>query len=199
MSNHKFAPALAALLLSAGLASAQDAAAPAAEAPAAEAETATAAASGPDLSALGGAFRAQVEAADGTSHGTVTVQPTPSGVSVVTLELQNLPQGVVGVHLHQTGACEGPTFESAGGHLALEGEEHGVLAEGGPHVGDLPNLHVPDSGSVMIEHFVADLTPEVLDDEDGTAFIIHAQADDYESQPSGDAGDRIACGVLTSG
>nr|WP_318272800.1 superoxide dismutase family protein [Paracoccus saliphilus] len=196
MSNQKFVPALAALLLSAGLASAQDAAAPTTEAPAAEAPAMTTA--GPDLSALGGAFRAQVEGADGTSHGTVTVQPTPSGVSVVTLDLQNLPQGVVAVHLHETGACEGPDFKSAGGHLAMEGQEHGVLFEGGPHAGDLPNLHVPESGEIMAEHFVADLTPEILDDDDGTGFIIHAQADDYESQPAGDAGDRIACGVLTA-
>ncbi|MGZ3216456.1 superoxide dismutase family protein [Paracoccus sp. T5] len=194
MSNHKFVPALAALLLSAGLVSAQEAAAPEAEAPATEMEAAT---GGSDMSASGGAFRAQVEAADGTSHGTVTVQPTASGVSVVTLELENLPQGVVAVHLHETGACEGPDFKSAGGHLAMDGENHGVMAEGGPHVGDLPNLHVAEGGTAMVEHFVADLTPEVLDDEDGTGFIIHAKADDYESQPAGDAGDRIACGVLT--
>lgn len=194
MSNHKFVPALAALLLSAGLVSAQEAGAPEAEAPATEMETAT---GGSDMSASGGAFRAQVEAADGTSHGTVTVQPTASGVSVVTLELENLPQGVVAVHLHETGACEGPDFKSAGGHLAMDGENHGVMAEGGPHVGDLPNLHVAEGGTAMVEHFVADLTPEVLDDEDGTGFIIHAKADDYESQPAGDAGDRIACGVLT--
>lgn len=197
MSNQKFVPALAALLLSAGLVSAQEAAEPAAESPAAEAQSAPT--TGPDLSALGGTFRADVAAADGTSHGTVTVQPTPSGVSVVTLDLQNLPQGMVAVHLHETGACEGPDFQSAGGHLAMEGQEHGVLSEGGPHVGDLPNLHVPESGAVMVEHFVADLTPEILGDEDGTGFIIHAKTDDYESQPAGDAGDRIACGALTSG
>ncbi|WP_265499922.1 superoxide dismutase family protein [Paracoccus beibuensis] len=141
---------------------------------------------------------AQVTAADGTDHGTVTVQPTASGYSTVTLDLQGLPPGQVAVHLHETGACEGPTFESAGGHLALEGQEHGVMVESGPHVGDLPNLHVPESGEAMVEHFAPELTAEVMNDDDGTAFVIHGGTDDYESQPSGDAGDRIACGVLAA-
>lgn len=143
-------------------------------------------------------FTAQVAAADGTDHGTVTVQPTPSGFSIVTLDLQGLPPGQVAVHLHETGTCEGPSFESAGGHLALEGQEHGVMVESGPHVGDLPNLHVPESGEVMVEHFVPELTADVITDDDGTAFIIHGGTDDYESQPSGDAGDRIACGVVSA-
>ncbi|MBM3605451.1 MAG: superoxide dismutase family protein [Alphaproteobacteria bacterium] len=186
MSNRKLLPALAAFLLSAGAAAAQDAEAMGHEA------------TGPDLSSLGGAFTAQVEAADGTSHGTVTVQPTPSGMAVVTLDLEALPAGVLAVHLHETGVCEGPDFESAGGHLALEGEEHGVLSENGPHIGDLPNLHVPDGGAIKVEHFVADLTPDILGDEDGTGFIIHAHADDYQGQPAGHAGGRVACGVLAA-
>ncbi|WP_410217600.1 superoxide dismutase family protein [Paracoccus sp. (in: a-proteobacteria)] len=183
MSPRLIASTVSAFILSAGLAAAQDA-------PMGHEST------GPDLSTLGGAFTAQVTAADGTQHGTVTVQPTPSGVSVVTLALEGLPAGVLAVHLHETGACEGPEFESAGGHLAMEGQDHGVLSENGPHIGDLPNLHVPESGTVMVEHFVPELTADVLGDDDGTGFIIHAHADDYQGQPAGHAGGRIACGVL---
>ncbi|CAM3269455.1 superoxide dismutase family protein [Paracoccus nototheniae] len=186
MSRRMFAPALTALLLSATAVVAQDA------------EPMGHEMTGPDLSTLGGAFSASVQGAEGADHGTITVQPTPSGVSVVTLALTDLPPGVLGVHLHETGACEAPDYDSAGGHLALEGQEHGVLSEGGPHIGDMPNIHVPETGSVMIEYFVPDLTAEVLGDEDGTGFIIHAHADDYQGQPAGHAGGRVACGVLTA-
>ena len=172
MTDRILSASLAVLMLSAGAVSAQDTAAE--------------------------SFTAQVAAADGTDHGTVTVQPTASGYALVTLDLQGLPPGQVAVHLHETGACEGPSFESAGGHLALDGQDHGIMTETGPHVGDLPNLHVPDSGEAMVEHFAPELTADVINDNDGTAFIIHGGTDDYESQPSGDAGDRIACGVLAA-
>lgn len=153
---------------------------------------------GPDLSGLGGAFSASVQGPEGSDHGTVTIQPTPSGTAIVTLNLRDLPVGVLGVHLHETGACNAPDYASAGGHLALDGQEHGVLSAGGPHLGDLPNLHVPDTGVVMVEHFVPGLTAEILGDEDGTGFIIHAHADDYAGQPAGHAGGRVACGVLAA-
>ncbi|TGN67140.1 superoxide dismutase family protein [Paracoccus liaowanqingii] len=186
MTRRMIAPALTALLLSAGAVAAQDAQPMGHEA------------TGPDLSTLGGAFSASVQGPEGTDHGSITVQPTPSGVSVVTLALTDLPPGIVAVHLHQTGACDAPDYETAGGHLALDGEEHGVLSENGPHIGDMPNLHVPESGAVMVEHFIPGLSAEVLDDEDGTGFIIHAHADDYQGQPAGHAGPRLACGVLSA-
>ena len=149
---------------------------------------------------IGATASADVMGADGASHGTVTFTQTNSGV-LVRAELTGLPPGPHGFHLHEVGECE-PPFESAGEHYNPTSVNHGFMAEGGPHIGDLPNITVPDSGSATIEHLNAfvSLSPEsgnTLFDDDGTAIIVHANADDYESQPSGEAGDRIACGVVT--
>ena len=114
---------------------------------------------------------------------------------LLTVDLTGIPAGIHGIHIHQTGACEGPTFESAGGHLAAEAE-HGVMVEGGPHPGDLPNVHVPDTGVMKQEIFALGIITDMLTEGDGTAFVVHADPDDYSGQPSGNAGDRIACGVF---
>jgi Cu-Zn family superoxide dismutase len=142
---------------------------------------------------------AVMKGADGADHGSVTFTQTEAGV-LITAELAGLPPGVHGFHLHETGACE-PDFKAAGGHYNPTGAEHGYMMVGGPHAGDLPNIHVPDSGDLTIEVFDPNVTleegaPETLFDADGTAVVIHAGADDYKSQPSGDSGDRIACGVV---
>lgn len=138
---------------------------------------------------------AKIDGPDGTGMGGVTATPTPSGVMLLTISLNGLEPGVRAAHIHETGVCEGPDFASAGGHLA-NGHDHGVMMDGGPHPGDLPNIHVPASGDVMIELFAPGLTPEMLTDGDGTAFVIHADPDDYTGQPAGNAGDRIGCGVF---
>ncbi|MCZ0961815.1 superoxide dismutase family protein [Paracoccus benzoatiresistens] len=138
---------------------------------------------------------AEIKTAEGESRGTATVVATPSGMMLVTLELQGLPAGIHGAHIHQTGECSPPDFESAGGHLAGD-KEHGIMAENGPHPGDLPNIHVPDNGTLMVEYFVPGLTKDMLADEDGSAIVIHEQPDDYTGQPSGHAGGRIGCGSL---
>jgi len=142
---------------------------------------------------------ASLKGADGAEHGTITFTETPAGV-LITAELTGLPPGVHGFHLHETGQCE-PPFDSAGGHYNPANAEHGFKTTGGPHAGDMPNIHVPESGSLTIEVLNANVTleegaPETLFDDDGTALLIHDHADDYASQPSGDAGDRIACGVV---
>jgi Cu-Zn family superoxide dismutase len=142
---------------------------------------------------------AALKGADGADMGAVTLTQTPAGVLIMA-ELTGLPAGVHGFHFHETGACE-PPFESAGGHYNPTGADHGFLVEGGPHAGDMPNIHVPESGSLTIEVLNANVTleegaPETLFDDDGTALMIHAHADDYKSQPSGEAGDRLACGVV---
>lgn len=140
---------------------------------------------------------ADISGADGKNHGIVTASPTASGLVMLTLDLTGVPPGEHGVHLHQTGDCSASDFTSAGGHLAGE-MAHGVMAEGGPHPGDMPNIHVPDGGDIQVSYFAQPgLTMDMLTDEDGTAFIIHSGADDYSSQPSGAAGDRIACGELS--
>ncbi len=143
--------------------------------------------------------KAAMKGPDGADLGIVTFTQTPAGV-LISADLKGLPPGVHGFHLHEKGDC-GPPFTNAGGHFNPTGAEHGFLAVGGPHAGDMPNIHVPDSGSLSIEILKPDVTlaagaPETLLDDDGTSLVIHAGADDYKSAPSGMSGDRIACGVV---
>ena len=138
---------------------------------------------------------AEVMGPEGDPLGTVRLVATPSGQMHLIWQLQGISPGLHGIHVHETGACLGPDFKSAGGHLA-DGKEHGVMVEGGPHPGDLPNAHVGEDGRLFVEHFSAALTMDMLFDDDGASVIVHSGPDDYTSQPSGDAGDRIACGVI---
>ncbi|MBX7458898.1 superoxide dismutase family protein [Qipengyuania sp. 1NDH17] len=110
-----------------------------------------------------------------------------------------LEPGEHGFHLHTTGKCTAPDFKSAGGHLNPAGNEHGSLNPQGKHLGDLPNLVIGASRSASTEiDLGADTRAlrETLFDADGTAVVIHEGADDYRSDPAGDAGSRVACGVL---
>ena len=144
---------------------------------------------------------ATLKGVDGADHGTVTLAQTPNGV-LLTAELMGVPAGVHGFHIHETGTCDASDgFQSAGGHFAGVSDTHGFLIEGGPHSGDMPNVHVPEDGMLTIEVLNTRISLDeggdgYLMDEDGSAILVHSGADDYESQPSGDAGDRIACGVV---
>ncbi|WP_116087539.1 superoxide dismutase family protein [Tropicimonas sp. IMCC34011] len=139
---------------------------------------------------------AEVSNPDGENIGSVYVQETESGTAHVTIALTSIPEGVHGVHFHETGDCSAEDFGSAGGHIAGDAE-HGVRSAGGPHPGDMPNVTVQSDGIVNVEYFNERLdVMEHLMDDDGAAFIVHSGPDDYVSQPSGDAGDRIACGVI---
>jgi Cu-Zn family superoxide dismutase len=134
---------------------------------------------------------------DGAELGTATFTETPHGV-LVTAELSGFPAGVHGFHLHDVGSCA-PDFSQAGGHYNPAGAEHGFLSEGGPHAGDMPNIHVPESGALTIEvmnTYVSFEGENPIFDADGTTLMIHAGADDYSGQPAGNSGDRIACGVI---
>ena len=143
----------------------------------------------------GDAITADIVGADGATIGSIKVMATPSGMNHITVTAEGIEPGVHGIHLHETGLCEGD-FSSAGGHIAGDAE-HGVHMEGGPHPGDLPNAHVQEDGMLAVEVFSGEFDiAEHLMDADGSAFIIHAGADDYESQPSGDAGGRVGCAVL---
>lgn len=129
--------------------------------------------------------------------GEALLRETPSGL-VATVDLRDLPPGEHGFHVHETGACV-PPFDSAGGHFNPAGRRHGFAAAGGPHAGDLPNLIVPESGRVRLQVFIPGATLDELLDADGSAFVVHASADDHRTDPAGDAGARIACGVVERG
>jgi Cu-Zn family superoxide dismutase len=142
--------------------------------------------------------QATLKDADGKEVGHATLFGTTGGV-LISLDLTAVPAGDRAFHIHAVGKCEPPKFESAGPHFNPEEHQHGVMNPKGPHAGDMPNLHVPESGTLQIEvlNSTVALTETSLLDDDGSAIVIHAAADDYKSDPAGNAGDRIACGVIT--
>ena len=137
---------------------------------------------------------ARMQNLEGQSVGQVQLQETPHGL-IVTAEFTALPEGAHGFHIHAVGLCE-PPFQSAGGHFNPDDHQHGMANPQGLHAGDLPNIHVPASGQLTVEHFAMGLTLDQVLDEDGAAMMVHAGPDDYASDPAGDAGDRIACGII---
>ena len=143
--------------------------------------------------------RAALTTASGEAAGTATVSALASGEAVMVLTATGLPGGLHGLHLHTTGKCEAPGFTTAGGHLNPTGHQHGTLNPSGSHLGDMPNLQVAGDGLGTLEHrfrvSAAELRGLVFD-QDGTAIVVHAAADDYRTDPSGNSGGRIACGVL---
>ena len=143
--------------------------------------------------------RASLTDGEGRSVGDARLRQTPHGV-LVKVELRNVTPGTHAMHIHEVGRCDAPTFGSAGAHLAASGEQHGFFDADGPHAGDLPNLEVPAMGQLAVEHLVSHVTLDggarPLFDADGSAIVIHAAEDDYKSDPSGNSGDRIACGRI---
>lgn len=137
---------------------------------------------------------------DAEHVGTATFDEDEEGV-VIHLNLENVPAGEYGMHIHEYGAATPPSFEDAGDHFNPTGADHGFDAEDGHHLGDLPNLVIPENGIVneTIEVPDVSLLPDAeytLASEQGTSLIIHTEPDDYESQPTGDAGDRMIGGVI---
>ena len=141
---------------------------------------------------------AQLKDASGKAIGDVDLTQTPGGV-LLRISLKGVPAGEHAFHIHAVGKCEAP-FESAGGHFNPGNHQHGIMSGEG-HAGDMPNLHVPQSGELKVEIVNRAITlekgkPNSVLDGDGSALVIHAKADDYKSDPAGNAGDRIACGVI---
>lgn len=137
---------------------------------------------------------------DGNSVGTAEVAQAGEGVEV-TLNLTDLEAGTHGIHFHETGMCEGPDFESAGDHFNPTDASHGLSNPEGPHAGDLENIEVAEDGTsqgtIMAENVTLESGADnSLVKEGGTALVIHESADDGETQPSGESGARIACGVI---
>ena len=142
---------------------------------------------------------ATLATANGAPAGTATITMPARGNPVLRVTVSGLPAGVHGIHLHTTGKCEAPAFASAGGHLNPTGHQHGKDNPAGSHLGDLPNITVDARGNGKLVRTMAvdasALRAQLLD-ADGTALVIHAKPDDYRTDPSGNSGDRIACGVL---
>jgi Cu-Zn family superoxide dismutase len=150
---------------------------------------------------------------EGKTIGSASLMQTPNGV-LITLDLQGVPQGEHAFHVHEKGVCDPATkFESAGAHFNPEKKQHGFATAGGPHGGDMPNLFVGADGVLKAEvinpHIRLDPGSNSLFGAGGggtvgtsgiadasRALVLHAKPDDHKSQPSGNAGDRIACGVV---
>ena len=148
---------------------------------------------------------AQATMRNGTNElvGELSFERAAGGGVRVTGEVFNLTPGAHGIHFHETGRCDDAAFESAGKHFNPDARQHGLDNPAGPHAGDLPNLTVPASGRVRVDF----TTPRATLDSaaagllggDGSALIIHAAADDQRTDPSGNSGARVACGVVMGG
>jgi Cu-Zn family superoxide dismutase len=152
----------------------------------------------------GVAARASLKDALGHPVGQVQLLQTPKGV-LLTADLMGLPSGPHGFHIHETGKCD-PPFKTAGGHFQVAGapaKKHGYKSAAGSHAGDLVNVHIAENGSAQVELLLPDVAlekgaPNGLLDADGSSLVIHATADDYATDPAGNSGARIACGVVVA-
>jgi len=145
---------------------------------------------------------AQLVDRNGKTIGTATFRDAAGGV-IVNVDVKGLSAGLHAVHVHAVGKCEGPAFTSAGGHFNPAQRKHGLKSPDGPHAGDLPNMYVAKDGSGRFEALTDHITlktgdPSSVFDSDGSALVIHAGVDDYITDPTGNAGDRAACGVIAA-
>lgn len=141
---------------------------------------------------------ASMVTSDGAPAGRATATEVAGGLRF-TLDVMGLPAGTHGAHVHMVGRCDGPDFTSAGGHWNPTAAKHGTMNPQGPHQGDLPNLIVGTDGRGSIGITIPGATMAGLLDADGSAMMVHANADDLMTDPSGNSGGRIACGVFQPG
>lgn len=150
----------------------------------------------------GNVARAQLVGADQTQHGEAIVAQGDNGL-LVNITAKGMSPGPHGVHIHETGKCEGPDFKSAGGHWNPTGNQHGFDNPQGAHAGDFFNLDIGADGTGSLEATISGAKLSdgdmALLDADGAAIIVHEGPDDLKTDPSGESGGRLACGVFVGG
>jgi Cu-Zn family superoxide dismutase len=143
--------------------------------------------------------KADLYTAQGQKVGTATFVETSQGVRM-NVKVSSLPTGPHAIHIHEKGSCEPPDFKSAGAHFNPHGKQHGSQNPQGAHAGDLPNLDISGDGQGVLAATVQGVTLGAGENSllraGGTAVVIHAKPDDFKTDPAGNAGDRIACGVI---
>ena len=153
------------------------------------------------VSAAGESASGEVKDASGKSLGKLSLTQDASGAVQVSLQFNDMPPGQHGIHFHAVGKCDGPDFMSAAAHYNPENKKHGLKSPEGAHGGDLPNLVVPASGQGIYQATTKLVTlsagPTQLITKDGSALIVHANADDETTDPTGNSGGRIACAVVS--
>ena len=154
------------------------------------------------VGAQGQQASAELRDSSGNVVGSATFVDSGGGVQV-SVQARNLPPGQHGIHVHAVGRCDPPDFMTAGAHANPTNRQHGLRNPQGPHGGDLPNLTIAQNGSGSLQATNNLLTvgagPNSLFDDDGSALVIHAMADDDVTDPTGNSGGRIACGVVARG